>query len=60
MAAFMLYALGSLNGDTDETLLTAVYNYLPYDSELTSAEAEKASDIILSILGDQAADRVTD
>ena len=59
MAAFMLYALGSLNGPTDETLLTAVYNYLPYDSELTSAEADKASEFIVRVVGKQAADRVT-
>jgi hypothetical protein len=54
MAAFMLYALGTINGDTDETLLTAIYNYLPYDSELSSSEADKATDIIVRVLTDKA------
>ncbi len=52
LAAFMLYALGSINNDAH--LLTAVYNYLPYDSELTIAEANQASDIIVKLLADKA------
>ncbi len=52
LAAFMLYALGSINNDAE--LLTAVYNYLPYDSELTIAEANQASDIIVKLLADKA------
>ena len=53
MAAFMLYALGILNAKNDNDLFRAVYNYLPYDSELTSTEAEKASAIIMGYLGDK-------
>ena len=53
LAAFMLYVLGSIN-KWDNILLTAVWNYLPYESTFSFAESEKASDIIAMVLADKA------
>ena len=53
LAAFMLYVLGSIN-KWDNILLTAVWNYLPYESTFSLAESEKASDIIAMVLADKA------
>ena len=53
LAEFMLYALGSLN-KWDKTLLTAVYNYLPYEGTFSLAESEKASDIFTTTLAQRA------
>ena len=47
MAAFMLYALGSINSTKDAKLLTAVYHYLPFDGPFTQRQADNASDIIV-------------
>ena len=52
LAAFMLYVLGSING-WDKTLLTAIYNYLPYESTFSLIESEKASNIMASVLADK-------
>ena len=44
---YMLYVFGSINGNTDATLLRAVYEYLPFESRFTSIDAEKVERAIL-------------
>lgn len=53
MAEFMLYALGSLNASNDRTLYSAVYNYLPYEGQITISEANRAEAIITKCLGER-------
>lgn len=57
LAAFMLYALASINGKTDEELRKTAYNFLPYGSEMTAVDAEKISNIIVEYLADKAIER---
>lgn len=52
LAAMMLYAIGSLSLGFDKTLFEAVYNYLPFDSDLDQTEADRVSDIITNALAE--------
>lgn len=51
LAAFVLYALGTINPGVDEILWEAAYHYLPYDSEL--GRNDIADEIILSSMQDE-------
>ena len=53
MACYLLYAFGALNMRIDHVLYTAIYSYLPYESEaFSSPEVDKVEGILIEFFGE--------